>query len=843
MTKPVLTATWHKLPFMELSAQDFERLCLWLVQREGYERAEYLGESGGESGRDVVAWKKSRRFVFQCKRVQSFTAADALKEITKLRRLPKKEQPHQLVFVVSRPVSATTRKAIRKVWGDPDTCHFWAGSELDEKVKKHPDLLTEFFQLPPAEKLAPPPKNLPFASLGPLFQGREPMLDQLHKTLARTPAGRAAAIAGKAVHGLGGVGKTRLAVEYGWRYAAEYSAVLFVVSGSPADLRRNLAALCASAVLALPEKDATEEDVQVTAVLRWLSEHPGWLLILDNVDSEEAAEAVDTLIPRLQGGHVLLTGRLAHWGAEVEPIELDVLSEEAAISFLLDRTAGRRRSTSEDSAQAASLARELGCLPLALEQAGAAIAKRRLSFAGNLREWHARRDEVLAWFDARVSHYPASFAVTWQTSVDRLSAPARRLLERLAWLGPEPIPESLLEVPVPGLAEDEAGLNMLDVLGELATYSLVTRAIEAPTFTVHRLVKDVTRRSLQKSATNEALREALGWVDDAFVGDPRDVRTWGVLDPLAPHARAVVAFADEEGISEPTARLMNNLAQLFDAKALFGKAEPLMRRALAIGEASFGPDHLTVAIRLNNLALLLKATNRLGEAEPLMRRALAIDRTSFGPDHPNVARDLNNLAQVLHDTDRLGEAEPLMRRALAIDETSFGPDHPTVAIRLSNLALLLKATNRLGEAEPLMARVVTIFEKNLGENHPNVAVALNNLASLLWSANLFDGAEPLMRRAVAINETSFGPNHPKVAVHLNNLARLLHATNRVDEAEPLAARAVMILTDLTRRTGHEHPHLQAAFRNYHVLLQEMGKSEAEIKEAFAELGVTIQLSE
>ena len=106
-----------------------------------------------------------------------------------------------------------------------------------------------------------------------------------------------------------------------------------------------------------------------------------------------------------------------------------------------------------------------------------------------------------------------------------------------------------------------------------------------------------------------------------------------------------------------------------------------MRRALAIDEKSYGPEHPNVATDLNNLALLLQATNRLEEAEPLMRRALAIDEKSYGPEHPNVATDLNNLAQLLQATNRLAEAEPLMRRALAIDEKSYGPEHPNVASR------------------------------------------------------------------------------------------------------------------------------------------------------------------
>jgi len=784
-SKPALTGSTHTLPFEKLAPVDFERLCLWLVGREGYKGAEHLGEAGSERGRDVVAWKDGRRVVFQCKRVRTFTAAHARAEIEKLRGLPAEEQPQELVFVVSQAVSADTRSAARAAWGDDATCHFWSGGELDEKVKRHPELLAEFFQLPPESRRAFV-HNLPYASLGALFQGREEMLTRLRETLAAAPAGRATAVAGKAVHGLGGVGKTRLAVEYAWQHAAEYSAVLFVGAGSPADLRRNLAALCAPSVLDLPEREAIEEEVREAAVLRWLKEQPGWLLILDNVDSQDAAEAVDRLVTSLHGGHVLLTGRLARWSAEVEPIELDVLTEEAAAGFLLSRTEGRRRATKEDSAHASVLARELGFLPLALEQAGTYIAERRLTLAAYLDEWQSRHDQVLTWFDPRVSHYPASVAITWQTSFDRLSAPARRLLQHLAWLGPEPIPESLLDVPIPhlpGLLESD--LDPCDVLVELETYSLVTRAVETPTFTVHRLVQDVTRRSLRNHTG--PLTEALRWVNAAFVGNPGDVRSWPILDPLAPHARAVVAFANAAGLVDRTGWLMSQIGTLFYTKALVAEAEPLMRRALAIYEMSFGAEHPHIAIALNNLAALLQGTNRFVEAEPLMRRALAIDEKSWGPDHPNVAIDLNNLAQLLQATSRLVEAEPLMRRALAIDEMSLGPDHPNVAIDLNNSAQLLQATSRLVEAEPLM------------------------------------------RRALAIDEKGLGPDHPNVAIRLSNLAQLLKATNRLAEAEPLMRRHLVIFLDFTRRTGHEHPNLRAALSHYVGLLQAMGRSDAEIE--------------
>jgi tetratricopeptide (TPR) repeat protein len=872
--KPPVTGSSHRLPFEQLAPLDFERLCLWLVGREGWERAEHLGEAGSEGGRDVVAWKGGRRFVFQCKRVRAFTAAHAREEIAKLRALPVGEQPQELVFVVSRAVRADTRRAARVAWGDEATCHFWVGSELDERVKRHPELLREFFQLPD-ERPAGFRHNLPYPSLGGLFQGREEVLGQLRERLEQAPAGRATAIAGKAVHGLGGVGKTRLAVEYAWRHAAGYSAALFVGAGSPVDLRRNLAAVCGPGVLDLPEQAATEEEVREMAVRRWLLDNPGWLLILDNVDSEEAAVAVDGLVGSLAGGHVLLTGRLARWGAEVEPLELDVLGEEAAVDFLLARTAGRRRATKEDGALAGVLALELGFLPLALEQAGAYIAERRLTFAGYLAEWRERREVVLGWFDPRVSHYPVSVAVTWQTSVDRLSATARRLLQRLAWLGPELIPESLLEVPVPELSEPEP--DPRESLVQLATYSLVTRAAEAPTFTVHRLVQDVTRRSLERVGEGGPLVEALRWVNDAFVGDPQDVRDWPILDLLAPHAGAVVAFADKAGITAHNSRLMNQLALLFEAKALYREAEPLMRRALALVEESIGPEHPDVAIHMNNLAVLLRATNRLVEAEGLMRSALKIDEKSFGSEHFHVARDLSNLALLLKETNRVEEAEALMLRALGIDENSFGPDHSNVALHLNNLALLLKNANRLAEAEQLILRSVAIWESSLGEQHPKVATALNNLALLLCDADRWEEAEPLMRRALAIEEKSFGPDHPavsralnnlaqllqatdrlpeaeplirralaigeksfgpdhpEIAIRLNNLAQLLQATNRLSEAEPMMRRHLVIFLNFTCSTGHAHPHLQTAFANYRLLLEEMGKSPAEIEASIAAL--------
>jgi tetratricopeptide (TPR) repeat protein len=118
----------------------------------------------------------------------------------------------------------------------------------------------------------------------------------------------------------------------------------------------------------------------------------------------------------------------------------------------------------------------------------------------------------------------------------------------------------------------------------------------------------------------------------------------------------------------------------------------------------------------------------------MYRRALAIDEASYGPDHPNVARDLNNLALLLRTANRLSEAEPMYRRALAIDEASYGPDHPDVAIRLNNLAVLLQHTNRLSDAESMYRRGLAIllrFTQATGHQHPNLEMVRSNYTQAL----------------------------------------------------------------------------------------------------------------
>jgi tetratricopeptide (TPR) repeat protein len=632
---------------------------------------------------------------------------------------------------------------------------------------------------PPGHLFPPRLHNLPFSTLGDLFKGRD---DQLC-TLGDGPA--TAITQAQTISGLGGIGKTRLAVEYAWRSGDRYDTVLFVVADSPPALRSGLAQLARPDLLNLPEHEEASEESSIASVLRWLREHDRWLVILDNVDTKEAEKAVLEILPSFSRGRVLITSRLREWPPSVLRQPLEILSPEEAQRFLLERTAADRSRSldaADDAEAARRLAETLGNLPLALEQAAAYVAHHQMSLSGYSEDWQREREQVLNWYDGAVMQYPAPIAVTWQTTFRQLSPAAAAILRLTAYLAPEPIPvemfeaeASIVEEAVEAFCEEQGApvgdSSIKGAIAELASFSMVTR--EGTSFTVHRVVQEVLRSSIAEERRRGWIERSLRLVNDFSPFEPDDVRTWPIWDRLRPHAASVVKHADAASIASPTARLMALLSLLLQEKSLYPEAEPLIRRALKINEASLGTAHSEVAVCLNNLALLLQATNRRGEAVPLMRRALQIDEESFGLRHPNVARGLSNLASLLLATNRLEEAEPLMHRALQIDEESFGPRHPNVAIRLNNLAQLLQATHRLSEAEPLMHRALRIDEESFGPRHPNVAIRLNNLASLLRATHHLNEAEPLMRRALEILEQSLGSEHPKTSVTRKNLNILI----------------------------------------------------------------------
>jgi len=698
------------------------------------------------------------------------------------------------------------------------------------------------------------PCNLPFTSLGTLFKGRDEFLSELRQHLtAEAPV----VIKGKrTIHGMGGVGKTRAAIEYAWKHVDDYQALLFVSADTPETLYRNLAGLCGPLVLNLPAQNEKEQEAQVKAALDWIQLHPGWFMIIDNVDTDEASEAVKTLLARLTNGHILITSRISDWAGHVKSLDLDVLSVPACIAFLDERTDERRPKTPEDGKNVAALVQLLDCLALALEQAGAHISASAISYADYIALWQSHRPEVLAWHSDDQMNYPRSLAITYETSVAQLSEGAKELLLVLSWFAPDPIPRNLVESSInPGEQRRH--------LGEIERLHLARYTSDGVNFTIHRLNQEITR--LQQDALGpQALGTAVKWLAKAYFHQPLEFQYWPVLIPLTPHAVNIGSNAIDRNVFGESVNLANRAGMLLTSQAKYRDAEPLFRRCLSVFERDMGKDHPGSAVllsnlaevlhqtsqfmdaeslmrravaifenmpdchpsnlagALNNLATLLGHTNRVREAESIMRQALALEDADLHENQPRSGRGINNLAQMLHDTNRLAEAEPLMRQALAVDEAALGNDNPTVAIRLNNLAELLRDLGRINEAESLMQRALKIDETFYGQRHPSVAVRLNSLGALLGACGDDKAAEPLLRRALEINEECFGENNAAVGLSLNNLAQLLRANNRLDEAASLMKRAL----DIEERIhGSRHPYVVAVNSDLAALFYQLNRYE------------------
>lgn len=607
----------------------------------------------------------------------------------------------------------------------------------------------------------------------PNFTGREKLLEGLRVSLT---SGRVAALTQpQAVHGLGGIGKTQTALEYAYRHAADYDIVWWIQSQEPSKLAADYAALAVP--LGLPEKDEQDQKVIVEAVRRRLERESRWLLIFDNAERQED---VAGYIPQGGGGHVLITSRSQAWRAIANPQSVDTMEPKEAVDFLLKRTG------QNDENAAAELAKELGYLPLALEQAGAYIDAHASSFASYLDLFRKRQSDMLK-LGKPSTDYPDTVATTWLISFQEVegSRPAAaELLNLCAFLAPDSIPISMLRdgkefLPKKlGVAIGD-GLAFGEVKEALVRYSLID--VDDESLSIHRLVQAVARDRLSKARRKTLAASAARMVDHAFPDGSWDARNWPVCLPLLRHALAVAGYTESLEVElDVASRLFNNVGVYLWSRAQYVEAKGLYEQALRIDEVAYGPEHPKVAIRLSNLGTVLQNLGDLQGARENTARALRIDEVALGPEHPSVAIRLNNLGTVLQKLGDFEGARDSIERALTIDEATYGPDHPEVAIELSNLGTVLRALGDLEGARRSAERALTIDETAYGVDHQNVAIRLGNLGALLADLDDLDGARENTERAVRVLCALLGDDHPHTVNFKENLAAILREINRRD---------------------------------------------------------------
>jgi tetratricopeptide (TPR) repeat protein len=680
--------------------------------------------------------------------------------------------------------------------------------------------------------------NVPFAQ-NPFFFGRDDLLARLHTSLQTRQT--TALSQPQAFTGLGGIGKTQLAVEYAYRFRREYKAVLWARAESTDTLSASYTEI--ALLLNLPERNEQEQPLIIQATKRWLQTHRDWLLILDNADEPDL---IAPFLPHVMNGHLLITTRataLRRLGI-ANPIAVETFAPEEGALLLLRRAglllpdAPFEQATQQDQTLALEITRELGGLPLALDQSGAYLEATGTSLASYQQIYQQHRADLLKERRGSEQDHPDPVATTWLLSFQRVetrNAAAAELLRLCAFLAPDALGEEILlqgrgilgsvlsaVLPDPYLLEQ--------AFEALRAYSLITRDPFQKTLTVHRLVQAVIRDSLPREVQREWMQRAVSLINAAF---PRvQFETWAACERCLSHAFQCVQWIEDEHIvSQDAVRLLNQMGYYLTERARYKEAEPVLQRALTIAERELGSEHLDTATSLHNLASLFERQGKYAEAERLYQRALDIRQQKLGETHLDTATSLNDLALLYARQGKYVEAEPLLQRALAIREQQLGPEHPQTATSLNIIAYIYEQQGKYVEAEPVYHRALTIREQQLGPEHPSTATSLNNLALLYARQGKYMEAEPLLQRALTIREKQLGPEHPRTATSLNNLAYLYRSQGKYIEAEPLYQQALDIRE---QQLGDMHPDTASSLNNLGVLYtmqKEYTKAESYLQRA------------
>jgi hypothetical protein len=394
----------------------------------------------------------------------------------------------------------------------------------------------------------PEPATLP--ALGPrpvALAGREGLLAELDARLADAE-GRGPRVV--VLAGMGGAGKTSVAVEYAHRHMAEVEVCWQFAAEDPTVLAAEFAELAAQLGTREP-LDVRDPVASVHAVLARAG--TGWLVVFDNV-TEQAA--VQRFVPPAGPGRVLITTQNQHWPAS-QMLDVPVLDEQVAARFLVNRTGD------PDQVAARELAAALGGLPLALEQAAAYMQATGTSQARYLPLFRARQADLLA--RGEVAGHPLDVAATLSLGLSRLTedAPdAVAVLRLLAFLAPEPVPLGVLldnfqaadpavVATVGPLAGD--AVAVADAVAALRRYSLVSLAGDGLVL-VHRLVQAMTRAHLAAGQPEQWQQATAALIQAAVPADPRLPASWRACTVLLPHARATLDLTSN-GISQITLSL------------------------------------------------------------------------------------------------------------------------------------------------------------------------------------------------------------------------------------------------------------------------------------------------
>ncbi|GIG59439.1 hypothetical protein Lfu02_38110 [Longispora fulva] len=752
----------------------------------------------------------------------------------------------------SRPFATVTHTVLRSLGGRYTDIADRLAAALSESLNltitdNRDGVMTE--QEPAAEQPAVwgssiPPRN-------PNFTGRVELLVGLRDQLTS----RTTALLPHALHGLGGVGKTQLAVEYVYRYASSYDLVWWVSAEQPALVRQSLAALAPKLGIAQSE-DVTRTLEAVYDALRTGRPYRNWLLIFDNADQPTDLQQFLSI----PGGHVLITSRNWSWTGFASTVEVDVFSRAESVELL------RRRLRTVSAEDAGRLAEALGDLPLALEQAAT---------------WQAATgtpvDEYLDLLSERVGvllseglpgNYPTPVAATWGVAFDRLndrSPAAAQLLELCAFFGAEPISIRLVRAgrfanlpsPLDAVVRDDIALR--GAIREIGKYGLAKVDAGRNSILIHRLVQAVLRDRLSPAERDAYLARAHELLAAASPGDPTDDPSdWPRHVELAPHvmqagligseseeARKVVLdqirfryvrgdyessrVLAETAYEDWRVRLGPNdqqtlvcgrhLANALRSVGLTARAREVNHEVHTRALATLGPDHEHTLMIATSVGADLRHAGAWSEALALDEDTLERHKHTFGENDPNTLRAGNNLAAGLRLLGRYQEARAIDQAVVDGRREVLGLDHPDTLFSVSSLSRNLFGLGRYQEARDMQQPVIATLRGRLGPDHANVLIPTRiHSVTLRWLGS-YEEAATIDEETLERYRRKYGDDHYNTISTMMSYANSLLLLDRLGESRDMGEDA---LARFRRLFGEQHPFVYVSMTNLAATLRALG---------------------
>jgi DNA-binding SARP family transcriptional activator/Tfp pilus assembly protein PilF len=656
-------------------------------------------------------------------------------------------------------------------------------------------------ELPTRDESAEP-GLLPTLSMVPYkrnsdFTGRKKSLLYLAEQLLPWPDSGNSFTRVLAITGMGGLGKTQLAVEFCYRYGRYFPGGVFWMSFADAEnINAEVAAVGSQRGLGLyQEADQLTLADRVGRVKRAWQEPIPRLLIFDNCEDEALLSAWQ---PVTGGCRVLLTSRRGYWsaGLGITQLALNVLPVTESI-ILLQQLHPQLNKTA-----AKAIAAEVGHLPLALHLAGSFLRRYRQinpdRYLAQLRDQGGLQHPSLQGRGTQHSptahelHVARTFSINMAQfdSNEEVDQIAQRLLARAACFDPgEPILRTLLLATVIRNHEDlmaellaEDGLRRLIALGFLAQQG-------QEYVIMHRLLVAFTQQTVA------ALDNAQADVEKILIEtlNKQEAGFWELA--TLPFASGHLHHAMTDALarnSSQAAQLVTLWGRHLRDMSMFAEAEQFFRQALTIQEQTVGHNHLDTA---ESFWLLANLNIRMGNsqaAQAYCEQSLAIVEALPQYHGLQLARRLHQLGTIHMAQSWFEQGEAYYLRALTIWEQLHGPDHVETIKHTLNLGVLYRRKGECEQARLIFERVLDAVEASVGPRHQFTAIVLNNLGETYFHLGDHEQALILNKRALAIYEEAVGHNHFTTAYSLNRVGWMLMMRGELEEALPFLERALEI---------------------------------------------------